>query len=145
MIMVGPGTGISPFIGFLDERRAAAASGPNWLFFGAPNRATDHYYADELAEFKANGTLTRLDLAFSRDQRAKIYVQDRIREHGATLWAWLQDGARFYVCGDARRMAKDVDQALREVVAVHGNRSDEEATLYVKQMAADKRYVRDVY
>jgi sulfite reductase (NADPH) flavoprotein alpha-component len=145
MVMVGPGTGISPFVGFLDERRARGAAGPNWLFFGAPKEQTDFYYRDELEGLRADGTLNRLDLAFSRDQRAKIYVQDRIREHGARLWSWLSDGAHFYVCGDARRMAKDVDLALREVVSAHGGKSDDEATTYVKQLAADKRYVRDVY
>jgi len=144
-IMVGPGTGVSPFVGFLQDRRARGATGANWLFFGAPREATDHYYAEELARLRADGTLTRLDLAFSRDQRTKVYVQDRMREHGAQLWAWLRDGAHFYVCGDARRMAKDVDAALREVVAVHGGMSADEATAWVKQLAADKRYVRDVY
>ncbi|WP_035857327.1 bifunctional nitrate reductase/sulfite reductase flavoprotein subunit alpha [Cryptosporangium arvum] len=144
-VMVGPGTGVSPFVGFLQDRRARGATGPNWLFFGAPRGATDHYYADELAQLRDDGTLTRLDLAFSRDQRAKIYVQDRMREHGAALWAWLRDGAHFYVCGDAHRMAKDVDAALRDVVATHGGLSPDEAAAYVKQLAADRRYVRDVY
>jgi sulfite reductase (NADPH) flavoprotein alpha-component len=145
IVMVGPGTGVSPFVGFLAERQARGASGANWLFFGAPNRATDYYYQDELARFREDGILTRLDLAFSRDQRAKVYVQDRLREHGAQLWAWLRAGAYFYVCGDATRMAKDVDRALHEVVAAHGGKSDEEAAAYIKQLAADKRYVRDVY
>ncbi|SHM23750.1 sulfite reductase (NADPH) alpha subunit [Cryptosporangium aurantiacum] len=144
-IMVGPGTGISPFVGFLHDRRARGATGPNWLFFGAPRQATDHYYREELGDLRADGTLTRLDLAFSRDQRAKVYVQDRMRERGAQLWAWLRDGAHFYVCGDARRMAKDVDLALREVVAAHGGMSADDAAAWVKQLAADKRYVRDVY
>lgn len=144
-IMVGPGTGVSPFVGFLQDRRAAGAPGRNWLFFGAPQRATDHYYADELAELRADGTLTRLDTAFSRDQRAKIYVQDRMREHGAQLWSWLRDGAHFYVCGDARRMAKDVDRALRDVVAAHGGLGPDEAAAYVDRLTAAKRYVRDVY
>ncbi|MFG1923470.1 molybdopterin-dependent oxidoreductase [Cryptosporangium sp. NPDC048952] len=144
-IMVGPGTGVSPFVGFLQDRRARGATGRNWLFFGAPQQATDHYYADELEQLRADGTLTRLDTAFSRDQRAKIYVQDRMREHGAQLWSWLRDGAHFYVCGDARRMAKDVDAALREVVATHGNLSSDDAATYVKQLSADRRYVRDVY
>ncbi|MFB9319437.1 molybdopterin-dependent oxidoreductase [Cryptosporangium minutisporangium] len=144
-IMVGPGTGISPFVGFLHDRRARGATGPNWLFFGAPRESTDHYYADELGRLRADGTLARLDTAFSRDQRAKVYVQDRMREHGAQLWAWLRDGAHFYVCGDATRMAKDVDLALREVVAAHGKMSADDAAAWVKQLAADKRYVRDVY
>jgi sulfite reductase alpha subunit-like flavoprotein len=145
MIMVGPGTGVAPFVGFLDERRARGHRAPNWLFFGEQHRATDFYYGDELAAHLADGTLTRLDLAFSRDQRAKVYVQDRMREHGPLLWSWLQDGAHFYVCGDASRMAKDVDRALLEIAGVHGGLGEAEAAAYVKQLAADKRYVRDVY
>ncbi|MGW2419523.1 molybdopterin-dependent oxidoreductase [Streptomyces sp. NPDC001709] len=144
-VMVGPGTGIAPFIGFLEERRARGHRAPNWLFFGEQHRATDFYYEDELTEFLAQGTLTRLDTAFSRDQRAKVYVQDRMREHGPLLWSWLQNGAHFYVCGDASRMAKDVDQALREIAIVHGGLHETEAAVYVKQLATDKRYVRDVY
>ncbi|WP_311984634.1 hypothetical protein [Parafrankia sp. CH37] len=145
VIMIGPGTGIAPFIGFLQDRQARGASGPNWLFFGEQRRATDYYYADELAAFTAAGTLTRLGLAFSRDQRAKIYVQDRMREQGARLWTWLNDGAHVYVCGDAARMARDVDQALRDVVATYGNLDADDAVAYVRQLAADRRYVRDVY
>ncbi|MER5898090.1 bifunctional nitrate reductase/sulfite reductase flavoprotein subunit alpha [Streptomyces sp. NPDC001876] len=145
MVMIGPGTGVAPFIGFLEERRAHRHRGPNWLFFGEQHRATDFYYEEELTAFLADGTLTRLDTAFSRDQRAKVYVQDRMREHGAKLWSWLQDGAHFYVCGDAARMAKDVDQALRDIAVTHGGLDHTGAALYVKQLAADKRYVRDVY
>ena len=145
MVMVGPGTGVAPFVGFLEQRRALGGRGPAWLFFGEQHRATDFYYEDELAGFLADGTLTRLDTAFSRDQRAKVYVQDRLREHGPLLWSWLQDGAHFYVCGDASRMAKDVDRALRDVVALHGGLDEAGAAAYVKQLAADKRYVRDVY
>ncbi|OLZ74754.1 reductase [Streptomyces sp. IMTB 2501] len=144
-VMVGPGTGIAPFIGFLEERRARGHRAPNWVFFGEQHRATDFYYEEELTAFLAEGTLTRLDTAFSRDQRAKVYVQDRMREHGPLLWSWLRDGAHFYVCGDASRMAKDVDQALREIATVHGGLAEAEAAAYVKQLAADKRYVRDVY
>ncbi|MEU5533997.1 molybdopterin-dependent oxidoreductase [Streptomyces sp. NPDC020362] len=144
-VMVGPGTGIAPFIGFLEERRARGHRAPNWLFFGEQHRATDFYYEQELAAFLAGGTLTRLDTAFSRDQRAKVYVQDRMREHGPLLWSWLRDGAHFYVCGDAARMAKDVDRALREIATVHGGLDEAEAAAYLKQLAADKRYVRDVY
>ncbi|MFC0039660.1 bifunctional nitrate reductase/sulfite reductase flavoprotein subunit alpha [Actinomadura rayongensis] len=144
-IMIGPGTGVAPFVGFLAERRATGASGPNWLFFGEQRRATDHYYRDELAAHQRDGVLTRLDLAFSRDQRTKIYVQDRMREHGAKLWEWLRDGAHVYVCGDATRMAKDVDRTLREIAALHGGMDAEAAAAYVKRLAADKRYVRDVY
>lgn len=145
MVMIGPGTGVAPFVGFLDERRALGHRAPNWLFFGEQRRATDFYYRDALDSLRGDGTLTRLDTAFSRDQRAKIYVQDRMREHGAQLWSWLQDGAHFYVCGDASRMAKDVDRALREIAVAHGGLQEDAAALYVKQLAADKRYVRDVY
>ncbi|WP_370656914.1 molybdopterin-dependent oxidoreductase [Streptomyces sp. NBS 14/10] len=145
VVMVGPGTGIAPFIGFLEERRARGHRAPNWLFFGEQHSATDFYYEEELAAFLAGGTLTRLDTAFSRDQRAKLYVQDRMREHGPQLWSWLLDGAHLYVCGDASRMAKDVDRALREIATVHGGLDEAEAEAYVKQLAADKRYVRDVY
>ncbi|MFD9331771.1 molybdopterin-dependent oxidoreductase [Streptomyces sp. NPDC060065] len=145
MVMVGPGTGVAPFIGFLHERRALGHRAPNWLFFGEQHRASDFYYEDELTALLADGTLSRLDTAFSRDQRAKVYVQDRMREHGPQLWSWLQDGAHFYVCGDASRMAKDVDQALRNIATVHGGLDEDGAAAYVKQLAADKRYVRDVY
>ncbi|MFE4619374.1 molybdopterin-dependent oxidoreductase [Streptomyces sp. NPDC056747] len=145
MVMVGPGTGVAPFVGFLDERRALGHRAPNWLFFGEQHRATDFFYEDELTAHLADGTLDRLDTAFSRDQRAKVYVQDRMREHGPQLWSWLQSGAHFYVCGDAARMAKDVDRALRDIAVTHGGHDEESAAVYVKQLAADKRYVRDVY
>ncbi|MFF8194849.1 molybdopterin-dependent oxidoreductase [Streptomyces bobili] len=145
MVMVGPGTGVAPFVGFLEERRARGHRAPNWLFFGEQQRATDFYYEEELAALLADGTLERLDTAFSRDQRAKIYVQDRMREHGSQLWSWLRDGAHFYVCGDASRMARDVDRALRDIAVVHGGLGETEAAAYVKQLSADKRYVRDVY
>ncbi|GAA0571048.1 bifunctional nitrate reductase/sulfite reductase flavoprotein subunit alpha [Paractinoplanes ferrugineus] len=142
MIMVGPGTGVAPFVGFLRERQARGATGANWLFFGEQRQETDFYYADELAQLRTDGVLDRLDLAFSRDQRSKIYVQDRMREHGAQLWSWLRDGAHLYVCGDASRMARDVDRALRDIAAAHGRVDPDE---YVKQLSAEKRYVRDVY
>ncbi|WP_420876562.1 diflavin oxidoreductase, partial [Streptomyces griseoruber] len=145
MVMVGPGTGVAPFVGFLQERRARGHRAPNWLFFGEQRRSTDFYYEEELTALLADGGLARLDTAFSRDQRAKVYVQDRMREHGSHLWSWLQDGAHFYVCGDASRMAKDVDQALRDIAVVHGGLGEAEAAAYVKQLASDKRYVRDVY
>jgi NADPH-dependent sulfite reductase flavoprotein alpha-component len=145
MVMIGPGTGVAPFLGFLDERRALGHHGRNWLFFGEQRRATDFYYRDELAELHDDGLLTRLDLTFSRDQRAKVYVQDRMREHGVQLWSWLQDGAHVYVCGDATRMAKDVDQTLRDIAARHGGLAPDDAAAYVKQLATTKRYVRDVY
>ncbi|MEU7812358.1 bifunctional nitrate reductase/sulfite reductase flavoprotein subunit alpha [Pseudonocardia sp. NPDC049154] len=145
MIMVGPGTGVAPFVGFLEDRRARGHTAPNWLFFGEQRCATDFYYREELEAMRADGTLARLDVAFSRDQRHKVYVQDRMREHGAQLWRWLADGAHFYVCGDASRMAKDVDLALRDVVAAHGGMDADRTAAYVKQLVADGRYARDVY
>jgi len=145
IVMVGPGTGVAPFRGFLHERLARGDTGRNWLFFGEQHAATDFYYRDELEQMRKGGLLTRLDLAFSRDQNEKIYVQDRLREHGAELWNWLEAGAHFYVCGDAGRMAKDVDAALKAVVAHHGDMSDDRALEYVSRLAKDKRYVRDVY
>ncbi|WP_371679937.1 molybdopterin-dependent oxidoreductase [Streptomyces sp. NBC_01276] len=145
MIMVGPGTGVAPFIGFLEDRLAKGHTGPNWLFFGEQREATDFYHRETLAAFRSSGHLDRLDVAFSRDQRNKIYVQDRMREHGPRLWRWLRDGAHFYVCGDAGRMAKDVDRALHEIIAAHGGMDEESAAAYVRQLAGDKRYVRDVY
>lgn len=145
MIMVGPGTGIAPFRAFLHERRTRGDTGRNWLFFGEQHAETDFYYRDELETMRRDGLLNRLDLAFSRDQAEKIYVQHRMREHGADLWASLQEGAHFYVCGDAARMAKDVDAALRDVVARHGAMTEEKAAEYVSQLAREKRYLRDVY
>ncbi|MFJ6055298.1 molybdopterin-dependent oxidoreductase [Burkholderia vietnamiensis] len=145
VVMVGPGTGVAPFRGFLHERQARGARGRNWLFFGEQHAQTDFYYGDELSAMRDSGFLTRLDLAFSRDQADKIYVQDRMREHGAELYSWLEDGAHFYVCGDAARMAKDVDTALKAVVAEHGGMSDEAANDYVARLAKARRYVRDVY
>ncbi|KWB48684.1 bifunctional nitrate reductase/sulfite reductase flavoprotein subunit alpha [Burkholderia ubonensis] len=145
IVMVGPGTGIAPFRGFLHERQARGARGRNWLFFGEQHAQTDFYYRDELIAMRDSGFLTRLDLAFSRDQAEKVYVQDRMREHGAELFAWLEEGAHFYVCGDAARMAKDVDAALKAVVAAHGGMSDDKAGEYVARLAKERRYVRDVY
>ncbi|WP_433830088.1 molybdopterin-dependent oxidoreductase [Actinoplanes sp. CA-015351] len=145
MIMIGPGTGVAPFVGFLQERQATGATAPNWLFFGEQRRATDFYYEQELSALQESGTLTRLDLAFSRDQRTKIYVQDRMREQGAHLWSWLQEGAVLYVCGDASRMARDVDQALHDIAVNHGRLSPEAATTYLKQLTTEKRYRRDIY
>ncbi|MFT4047032.1 MAG: sulfite reductase subunit alpha, partial [Solimonas sp.] len=145
MIMVGPGTGVAPFRAFLQERRARGDRGRNWLFFGEQHSASDFYYREELEAMRKDGLLTRLSLAFSRDQEQKVYVQDRMREYGEALWAWLQDGAHFYVCGDASRMAKDVDLALHDIVERHGGLSAQEARDYVQRMAAAKRYVRDVY
>ncbi|HAB16842.1 MAG TPA: sulfite reductase subunit alpha [Verrucomicrobiota bacterium] len=145
LIMVGPGTGVAPFRAFLEERRATGASGRNWLFFGDQKSATDFLYRDELEAFQRDGLLHRLNLAWSRDQAAKVYVQDHLRQHAAEVWSWLQDGAGFYVCGDASRMARDVEAALLEVARTAGNLSEEQATEYVKQLKAEKRYLRDVY
>lgn len=145
IIMVGPGTGIAPFRGFLHQRKAMGARGRNWLFFGEQHEKTDFYYRDELAAMRDEGLLTRLDLAFSRDQPDKIYVQDRMRERGAELWSWLEDGAYFYVCGDALQMARDVDAMLKTVVAEHGGMPADKAGEYVARLAREKRYVRDVY
>ena len=145
IVMVGPGTGVAPFMGFLQEREAIGAKGRNWLFFGEQTSASDFYYRDELEAWHRGGHLTRLETAFSRDQADKIYVQHRMLAEGADLWRWLQDGAHFYVCGDATRMAKDVDAALKQVVATHGAMSAEDASAYVGTMSESKRYVRDVY
>ncbi|WP_406817845.1 molybdopterin-dependent oxidoreductase [Mycobacterium sp. M23085] len=145
MIMIGPGTGIAPFRGFLQERRALGHTGPNWLFFGEQHAATDFYYRDELEQMRDDGFLTELDLAFSRDQQHKVYVQHLMRNRGAELWSWLQDGAQLYVCGTADPMAKDVDRALCEIAAEFGRLDPEAAKDYVQSLSADKRYHRDVY
>ena len=145
LIMVGPGTGIAPFRAFLQERQSTSAEGKNWLFFGDQHQEHDYIYEDELNGWQQSGLLTHLDLAFSRDQEEKIYVQNRMLEKGAELYAWLQDGAYFYVCGDASRMAKDVDAALYEVVRQFGGISSERAAAYIDQLKKDKRYLRDVY
>lgn len=145
MIMVGPGTGIAPFRAFLEERAATNAPGKNWLFFGDQKAATDFLYAEELHAMRASGVLTRLDVAFSRDQAEKIYVQHRMLEHAEELFAWLESGAHFYVCGDASRMAKDVDAALHQVIEQAGKKSPAEAAAYVQSLKTAKRYQRDVY
>ena len=145
MIMIGPGTGIAPFRAFLQERRALGHQGRNWLFFGEQHAASDFYYQDELQGMQRDGLLNHLSLAFSRDQAQKVYVQDSIREQGAELWRWLQDGARLYICGDASHMAKDVDQALRQVAQTHGGLGVEGAVEYWRQLSEQKRYLRDVY
>ncbi|KAA0022184.1 bifunctional nitrate reductase/sulfite reductase flavoprotein subunit alpha [Antrihabitans cavernicola] len=145
MIMIGPGTGIAPFRGFLQERRALGSTGRNWLFFGEQKAATNFYYRSELEDMFRDGFLNRLDLAFSRDQRERIYVQDRMIEHGAEMWRWIGNGAHIYVCGDAARMAKDVDDTLLRIAQIHGHLSEDEALAFKKRLVADKRYVRDVY
>ena len=145
MIMVGPGTGIAPFRAFLEERLAIGAKGRNWLFFGDQKRTTDFLYQEQLEGWLKDGHLTRLDLAFSRDQAEKIYVQSRMLEAAAELWSWLEAGAHFYVCGDASRMAKDVDAALHTVIEKAGGKSADEAKAYVDRLKGAKRYQRDVY
>ena len=145
IIMVGPGTGVAPFRAFLHERMATKAPGRNWLFFGHQRRDYDFFYEDELTGMKAAGVLTRLSLAWSRDGDEKFYVQDRMREVGRDLWAWLADGAHVYVCGDAKRMAKDVERALVDIVAQHGARSTDEAIAFVAELKKSGRYQTDVY
>jgi len=145
VIMVGPGTGVAPFRSFVMDREARGARGPTWLFFGDQRRASDFLYQEEWEAWLKSGALTRLDLAFSRDQERKVYVQDRMREAAAELWSWLQKGACFYVCGDAKRMAKDVDLALHEIVAQQGGMTPEAAAEFVKQLKRDNRYQCDVY
>ncbi|MGV6397109.1 sulfite reductase subunit alpha [Pseudomonas caspiana] len=145
LIMIGPGTGIAPFRAFLQERQAQGGSGKNWLFFGEQRARTDFYYREELRDWQRSGLLQRLDTAFSRDQSEKIYVQQRMLEEGAELWKWLEQGAYVCVCGDASRMAKDVDAALKKIVQMHGKMSSGAATLYVSDMSKERRYLRDVY
>jgi sulfite reductase (NADPH) flavoprotein alpha-component len=145
MIMIGPGTGIAPFRGFLHERRALGHEGRNWLFFGERSAETDYLYREELEAMRSDGHLTRLDTAFSRDQSDKIYVQDRMLQNAKELWSWLEDGASVYVCGDALHMAKDVHSALCKVVEIEGRKSSEHAQEYVHCLKDQHRYHRDVY
>jgi sulfite reductase (NADPH) flavoprotein alpha-component len=145
IIMIGPGTGVAPFRAFLHERMATKAKGRNWLFFGHQRSAFDFFYEDEFAGMKAKGVLTRLSLAWSRDDERKFYVQDRMREVGLDLWSWLTDGAHIYVCGDAKRMAKDVEQALTDIVAQHGARTADQAIAFVAELKKQGRYQQDFY
>ncbi|WP_136065163.1 assimilatory sulfite reductase (NADPH) flavoprotein subunit [Modicisalibacter radicis] len=145
IVMIGPGTGVAPFRAFLEEREVSGAGGANWLFFGNPHFRTDFLYQTEWQRWLKEGLLRRMDVAFSRDGPEKVYVQHRLRERGAELYRWLEEGAHLYVCGDAERMAPDVHAALIEVVAEHGGRSPEQAGEYLKQLQRDKRYQRDVY
>lgn len=145
IIMIGPGTGIAPFRAFLQERVANDVDGDSWLFFGAPNFTEDFLYQTELQDYFKKGQLKRLDLAFSRDQDYKIYVQDRLRERSEELWRWIERGAHIYVCGDATRMAKDVQDALLAIFEEQGQLSSEQASEFLKQLRRDKRYQRDVY
>ncbi|MBU6398455.1 MAG: hypothetical protein KJS74_09790, partial [Rhodospirillales bacterium] len=145
IIMIGPGTGVAPFRGFLQERQARNAKGRNWLVFGEQREAYDFYYRDELEALARNGFLHRLSTAFSRDQAQKIYVQDKLREEGKQLWEWVQAGAYIYICGDAARMAKDVHESLCEVISVHGCMDRNTASAFLDNMAVEKRYLRDLY
>lgn len=145
IIMIGPGTGIAPFRAFLQERMAVEAPGPNWLYFGHQRSDFDFFYEDELKAMRKSGHLTRLTLAWSRDGSEKIYVHHRMREEGRDLWAWIERGAHIYVCGDALRMAKDVERALIDIVAEHGKRSQEDAARFVAELKKNDRYQMDVY
>ena len=145
IIMVGPGTGIAPFRAFLEEREATGAKGENWLLFGDRNKEHDFIYQEEIEEMQSSGLLSKVDLAFSRDQEQKIYVQDKMIQNGAEMFEWLEKGGYFFICGDAYRMAKDVDKALHALIAKHGKMSEDEAAGYVKSLKKEKRYVRDVY
>lgn len=145
VIMCGPGTGVAPFRSFLRERAATKAPGRNWLFYGHQRQATDFFYKDELNGLKEDKVLTRLSLAWSRDGTEKTYVQDRMRENGAELWKWLEGGAHFYVCGDAKRMAKDVERAIIDVAAQFGGKNPDEAVAYLAALKKSGRYQADVY
>ena len=146
LIMIGPGTGVAPFRAFLQDRQATGATGKNWLFFGAQREGCDYSYKEDFDRFKRDRLLTRLDCAWSRDQAHKIFVQNKMLENAAEIWKWIDgEGAQFFVCGDARRMAKDVDAALRKIVQEHGGKSVDEANAYVEKLKSDKRYKRDVY
>ncbi|EOF9265778.1 NADPH-dependent assimilatory sulfite reductase flavoprotein subunit [Klebsiella pneumoniae] len=145
VIMIGPGTGIAPFRAFMQQRAADGAQGKNWLFFGNPHFTEDFLYQVEWQSYVKEGLLTRIDLAWSRDQQQKIYVQDKLREQGAELWRWINDGAHIYVCGDANRMAKDVENTLLEVIAEYGAMDAEAADEFLSELRVERRYQRDVY
>lgn len=145
VIMVGPGTGIAPFRAFLEERRMQGSAGKNWLFFGNPHESSDFLYKSEIESMMSDGVLTRLDTAFSRDQDKKVYVQNRMVEQAEEIFTWLQDGGYFYVCGDAKRMAKDVHEALHTIAQTAGGMNETEAAEFIQKLQAEKRYQRDVY
>jgi sulfite reductase (NADPH) flavoprotein alpha-component len=146
IIMVGPGTGIAPFRAYLQERKAVGSKGKSWLFFGSQHEHCNYFYKEELDELKREGVLTRLDCAWSRDQAGKAYVQHKMLENAAEIWKWMDsEGAHFFVCGDARRMAKDVDAALRTIFQEQGGKSEEQTNEFVEKLKSDKRYKRDVY
>ncbi len=144
IIMIGPGTGIAPFRAFIEERRVTGATGGNWLFFGEQRQASDFFYEAEFTSYVRDGSL-RLDTAFSRDQAQKIYVQHRMREQARDIYAWLEDGAEFFVCGDKERMAADVDLELHRIVETIGGKTPDQAKEYVEGLRKTKRYKRDVY
>ncbi|HCU17555.1 sulfite reductase [NADPH] flavoprotein alpha-component [Hafnia paralvei ATCC 29927] len=145
VIMIGPGTGIAPFRAFIQQRAAEGAEGLNWLFFGNPHFTEDFLYQVEWQRYVKEGVLSRIDLAWSRDQNHKVYVQDKLREQGAEVWRWIEKGAHIYVCGDANRMAKDVEQALLELLAEHGGMDAEQADEFLSELRVERRYQRDVY
>lgn len=145
MIMIGPGTGVAPFRAFLQERQARGAKGKNWLFFGHWHRAEHFFYQEDWQNWQNQGLLSKIDLAFSRDQEEKIYVQHLMEKNAQELWQWIENGAHFYVCGDAKHMAKDVELALKNAIKDHSGMSEEETTKYLNQMKKEKRYQKDVY
>ncbi|MCC8375273.1 MULTISPECIES: NADPH-dependent assimilatory sulfite reductase flavoprotein subunit [Photorhabdus] len=145
VIMIGPGTGIAPFRAFMQQREADGAEGKNWLFFGNPHFTEDFLYQVEWQRYVKDGLLTRIDLAWSRDQRHKVYVQDKLREQGEEVWCWIEEGAHLYVCGDANRMAKDVEHALLDIIAEHGGMDTEQADEFLSELRLERRYQRDVY
>jgi sulfite reductase (NADPH) flavoprotein alpha-component len=145
VIMIGPGTGVAPFRAFVQERRESGARGRNWLFFGNRHFTRDFLYQVEWQEALKSGALHQLDLAFSRDTNHKVYVQDRLREKGKELYAWLKDGAHLYVCGDARQMARDVNDTLTNIAVLHGGHTEESAKEWLSDLLTQGRYARDVY
>jgi sulfite reductase (NADPH) flavoprotein alpha-component len=145
IVMIGPGTGVAPFRAFLQDRSSSGAKGRNWLFFGDQKRSADFLYEHQIMDWQRRGVLHRLDLAFSRDQAEKIYVQNRMKEAAADLWQWLEEGAHFYVCGDAKRMAKDVEDTLLAIAVEQGGKSAEQAKAWLDALAKSGRYQRDVY
>ncbi len=145
LIMIGPGTGIAPFRAFLEDREARAAKGKNWLFFGDQHEACDYLYRDQIEAWRQSGVLDKASLAWSRDGDEKVYVQSLLKQHGSEVFQWLEDGAAVYVCGDASRMAADVDRTLRQIIMEHGHKTEEEAATYVDVLTASHRYQRDVY
>ena len=143
--MIGPGTGIAPFRAFLQERAAKSHKGKNWLFFGSQNQSLDYLYKDDWQNYLDQGVLSYMDLAFSRDQQQKIYVQHRIQEHATKFYAWLEQGAYVYICGDASHMAADVEKTILQIIEQQGNLSGDEALLYLTRLKNEKRFLKDVY